>query len=49
MGYRSLVWRHHNRDKRRIQKKIYKVRKRLRTLEILPPVGVDMNDEQRKI
>ena len=49
MAYRPLVWRHHNRDKRRLQRKIYRVRKRLRNLEILPPVGVDMNNEQQKI
>ena len=45
----SKIWRYHNPDKRRINRKCYKVRKRLRTLGILPPVGVDMNDEQQKI
>ena len=48
-AYRSLVWRHNNQEKRRIQKKIYRIRKRLRTLGILPPVDVDMNEEQQKI
>lgn len=48
-AYRSLVWRHNNQEKRTIQKKIYRIRKRLRTLGILPPVDVDMNEEQQKI
>ena len=48
-AYRSLVWRHNNQEKRTIQKKIYRTRKRLRTLGILPPVDVDMNEEQQKI
>lgn len=48
-AYRSLVWRHNNLEKRSIQRKIYKVRKRLKTLGILPPVGAEMNDEQQKI
>lgn len=48
-AYRSLVWRHNNLEKRSIQRKIYRARKRLKTLGILPPVGVEMNDEQQKI
>jgi hypothetical protein len=49
MAYRAFIWRHNNPEKRTLQSRIYKTRKRLRTLGILPPVGVDMNEEQKNI
>ena len=45
----KLIWKYHNPDKQKNKRKIYKVRKRLRTLGILPFVGVDLNDAQQKI
>jgi hypothetical protein len=49
MAYRAFIWRQNNPEKRTLNGRIYKTRKRLRTLGILPPVGVDMNEEQKKI
>jgi hypothetical protein len=49
MAYRALVWRHNNPEKRSLQSRIYKTRSRLRELGVLPPVGGEMNDEQKKI
>ena len=49
MAYRAFIWRQNNPKKRALQGRIYKSRKRLRKLGILPPVGVDMNEEQKRI
>lgn len=49
MAYRAYIWRQRHPEKRTLQRRIYKTRTRLRELEILPPVGVDMNEEQKKI
>jgi len=49
MAYRAYVWRKENPEKRTEQKKREKVRARLRKLGILPPVGEEMNDYQKKL
>ncbi len=49
MAYRAYIWRQRNPEKRTLQRRIYKTRSRLRELGILPPVGVDMDEEQKKI
>jgi hypothetical protein len=47
MAHRAFIWRHNNPEKRTLNGRIYSVRHRLRELGILPPVGVDMTDEQK--
>ncbi len=49
MTYRVFTWRHNNPEKRKLDRRIYRVRFRLRELGILPPAGVDMTDEQKII
>ncbi len=49
MAYRPYIWRKNNPDKRLEQKRREKVRKALRNRGILPPVGEDMNEEQKEI
>lgn len=49
MAYRPYIWRKNNPDKRLEQKRREKVRKALRNKGILPPVGEDMNEEQKEI
>lgn len=49
MAYRPYIWRKNNPDKRLLQKRREKVRRRLRDIGILPPSGEPMNDEQQKI
>jgi hypothetical protein len=49
MAYRPYMWRKNNPDKRLEQKRREKVRKALRDKGILPPVGEDMNEEQKEI
>jgi hypothetical protein len=49
MAYRAYLWRQRNPEKRTLQRRIYKTRSRLRELGILPPVGVDMSEEQKTI
>jgi hypothetical protein len=46
MAYRPYVWRKNNPDKRREQKRRERVRRRLRDMGVLPPVGVEMNEHQ---
>lgn len=49
MAYKAFIWRHNNPEKRTLDRRKYKVRSRLRELGILPPVGVNMTDEQKII
>jgi hypothetical protein len=49
MAYRVYTWRQRNPEKRTLQRRIYKTRSRLRELGTLPPVGVDMSEEQKTI
>jgi hypothetical protein len=49
MAYRPYIWRKNNPDKRLEQKRREKVRRALRDRGILPPVGKDMNEEQKEI
>lgn len=49
MTYRPYIWRKNNPDKRLEQKRREKVRRSLRDRGILPPVGEDMNEEQKEI
>jgi hypothetical protein len=49
MAYRAYVWRKENPERRTEQKKREKVRARLRKLGVLPPVGEEMNDYQKKL
>jgi hypothetical protein len=49
MAYRAFNWRHQNPEKRSLQRRIYKVRRQLRERNILPPTGVEMNDEEKEI
>lgn len=45
----SKSWRDRNPEKRKEQKKRERARKKLRDLGILPPVNMEMNEEQKKI
>jgi len=49
MAHRIFIWRHNNPEKRTLHRRMYKVRSKLRELKILPPVGVNMTDEQKII
>jgi hypothetical protein len=49
MAYRPYIWRKNNPDKRREQKRREKIRRKLRDIGVLPPVGVEMNNEQKEI
>jgi hypothetical protein len=49
MAYRPYIWRKNNPDKRREQKRREKIRRKLRDIGILPPVGVEMNNQQKTI
>ena len=49
MAYRPYIWRKNNPDKRKEQKKREKVRRALRDMGIFPPVGGEMNEEQKEI
>jgi hypothetical protein len=49
MAYRPYIWRKNNPEKRLEQKRREKVRTRLRQLNILPPYGEDMTEEQNVI
>lgn len=49
MAYRTYISRINNPVKRSLDRRIYKCRKRLRELSILPPVGVEMTNEQQLI
>ena len=49
MSYRPYTWRKNNPDKRKEQKRRERVRRTLRDLGILPSVGEEMNEEQKKI
>jgi hypothetical protein len=49
MSYRPYLWKKNNPDKHTLNNRIYKTRRRLRTLGILPQVGAEMTDEQYKI
>ena len=49
MAYRSFIWRQSNPERRSLDRRKYKTRKRLRDLDILPPVGVEMTEEQKRI
>ena len=46
MAYRPYIWRKNNPEKRLEQKRREKVRTALRKKGILPPVGIEMNQEQ---
>ena len=46
MAYRPYLWRKNNPEKRLEQKRREKARMGLRKKGILPPVGIDMNEEQ---
>jgi hypothetical protein len=46
---RMYQWRITNRDKVTLQRRKERVRRRLRDLDYLPPVGVEMTPEQKKI
>lgn len=46
MSYRPYIWRKNNPEKRQEQKRREKVRASLRKKGILPPHGVEMNEEQ---
>ena len=45
----SRSWREQNPEKRRLQKKRERARKKLRDMGILPPPGTDMSEEEKKI
>ena len=49
MAYRPYIWRKNNPEKRKEQKKREKVRKALRDMGIFPPVGKEMNEQQKEI
>lgn len=49
MSYRAFIWRQNHPEQRSLQRRIYKTRQRLRILGILPPVGTDMDDNQKLI
>lgn len=49
MAYRAFIWRHNNPEKRSLNRRIYKVRNRLREIGTLPPVGDIMTEEQKSI
>jgi len=49
MAYRPYIWRKNNPEKRLEQKRREKVRTSLRKKGILPPVGIEMNEEQKLI
>ena len=49
MAYRPYLWRKHNPEKRREQKRRERIRRALRKNNILPPVGEEMNEEQKEI
>lgn len=49
MAYRTYIWRQNNTEKNSLNRRIYKVRSSLRKIGVLPPVGTDMNDEQKEI
>jgi hypothetical protein len=49
MAYRPYIWRKNNPEKRLQQKRREKVRRALRDMGIFPPVGEEMNEEQKQI
>jgi len=49
MAYRPYIWRKNNPEKRLLQKRREGVRNNLRKYKILPPVGEEMNEEQKLI
>lgn len=49
MAYRPYIWRKNNPEKRKEQKRREKIRRALRDMGVLPPVGEDMNEEQKEI
>jgi hypothetical protein len=49
MAYRPYLWRKNNPEKRLEQKRREKVRRNLRALNVLPPYGELMNEEQKLI
>lgn len=49
MAYRAFIWRHNNPEKRSLNRRIYKTRKRLREMGILPLVDGIMTEEQKNI
>jgi hypothetical protein len=49
MAHRAFIWRHNNPEKRTLNSRMYSVRRRLRELGILPPVGVDMDEKQKEL
>jgi hypothetical protein len=49
MAYRPYLWKKNNPKKHTMNKRKYKIRKRLRVLGYLPPVGSPMTDEEQKI
>jgi hypothetical protein len=49
MAYRAYQWRLNNPERRASQRRIYRIRKTLRDRGFLPPVGVDMTEEQKEL
>jgi hypothetical protein len=49
MAYRPYIWRKNNPEKRLEQKRREKVRRSLRDMGIFPPVGEEMNEQQKVI
>ena len=49
MAYRPYIWRKNNPEKRWEQKRREKIRRNLRNRGIFPPVGEEMNEEQKLI
>lgn len=49
MAYRPYIWRKNNPEKRLQQRRREKVRRALRDIGIFPPVGEEMNKEQKEI
>lgn len=49
MAYRTFIYRQNNPIKASLDRRIYRTRKSLRDKGILPPVGVEMSEEQKNI